>query len=476
MDRPVILFGAGKLGQTAFLTLEEKYNIDYFCDNDLQKQGQFMLGIEIINPEKIKELINPVVIVCSLYYREISWQLLEMNVDTVMVFSTNVQLDSEPRILREKEFSLEELKVNSINNTISLIQKNYSGSNTYALSKLIPEKYRTRFFINKMFSTKTNWMDDNICWSRVVITSFAEIFNKINGQIHLELWHGFPFKKMYLMDDTSIFKKNKIWNEIDFYASYSTFYNTLFNACIGTEGVKYRITGMPRNDFLFSADGLKNLLSLSGGIFSGRKIILYAPTFRFNQFENRNEGGKTWTNVFGFESFDWKRFLTFLDSNNCTLILKLHPAEEEYIINQWPEVSQNLFLLKDEHLEAAGIDLYEILNAVDILLTDYSSIYFDFLLLDRPEIFIPADLEQYTQKRGFLLEPYDFWTPGPKADTQDSLEAAIVNSLSRKSYFAIERQTIRDLVHCFKDGKSSERVWDLIAQMIEEKNKGATYE
>lgn len=71
------------------------------------------------------------------------------------------------------------------------------------------------------------------------------------------------------------------------------------------------------------------------------------------------------------------------------------------------------------------MDFYNILNAVDILITDYSSIYFDFLLLDRPIIFTPIDYEEYKHNRGFLLEPFDFWAPGDKCFCYEDLKLTI---------------------------------------------------
>ena len=60
---------------------------------------------------------------------------------------------------------------------------------------------------------------------------------------------------------------------------------------------------------------------------------------------------------------------------------------------------------------------YDFLNVVDVLITDYSSIYFDYLLLNRPIIFHMPDLEEYQKKRGFILDPLDEWTPGDMSTT-----------------------------------------------------------
>ncbi len=60
--------------------------------------------------------------------------------------------------------------------------------------------------------------------------------------------------------------------------------------------------------------------------------------------------------------------------------------------------TDNLHILEDNYLRDKRLDLYEVVNAADLLITDYSSIYFDYLLLDRPIIFTPLDLEEYRKK------------------------------------------------------------------------------
>ena len=98
------------------------------------------------------------------------------------------------------------------------------------------------------------------------------------------------------------------------------------------------------------------------------------------------------------------------------------------------------------------------------MITDYSSVYFDFLLLDRPIIFIPFDIKEYS-KRGFALEPYDFWTPGPKVYSLNELIKELKVFINNPEYYNKERKTVNHLVNTYKDGKSCERVWNLIEKL-----------
>lgn len=129
-----------------------------------------------------------------------------------------------------------------------------------------------------------------------------------------------------------------------------------------------------------------------------------------------------------------------------------------------------MFIYNDD-LDKAGLDLYEILNCGDLLITDCSSIYGDFLFMNKPIVFINADIEKYREERGISLEPYDFWTAGPKVKAQDGLEIEILKSLEEEDYYRQKREELRDVFYKYKDGNSSLRVWDYIDSVLDNINK-----
>ncbi len=210
-----------------------------------------------------------------------------------------------------------------------------------------------------------------------------------------------------------------------------------------------RCTGYPRNDVIFGpvpgsdicinqdlADRLKFISSQS----SQNKILWYAPTFRR-----------------GRPTFDLEKILSprhlneWLESKNLHLIVSLHPKYRSQLRS---ENFSNIFFAEEG-------DYYPLMNYFSLLITDYSSVFTDFLLLDRPIIFYAYDRSEYESQEGLSID-YDKDTPGLKAQDLCSLMLAIETSLSLDSYRA-ERLRIRSQYHRHLDGKSSERAYRFLA-------------
>lgn len=105
-------------------------------------------------------------------------------------------------------------------------------------------------------------------------------------------------------------------------------------------------------------------------------------------------------------------------------------------------------------------DIYPALNLFDALITDYSSIYFDFLLLDRPIIFFPYDMENYICNDRSLLFDYKTMAPGPLCTNQNQVEHELLQVTNDQ--YKKHRKQVTDLVFSHKDDNSSERLWDIL--------------
>jgi len=310
--------------------------------------------------------------------------------------------------------------------------------------------------------------------SKVIITSHNDLSSIItNSQIYINLWHGIPLKAIGCMDSGANYRKPAGLNHSSsILISTSATVNTLLGACFHVNSKQLFISGLPRNDNLFNPlpkEALSTLLKQDVSKF--KKIAFYMPTFREGYLKRVEGTSLRDENLFRFRSLDLDSLRNFLFRNNILLICKLHPIEEELFKHKLDILKQSLTLLTIEDLKRNDTELYRVVANADLLVTDYSSVYFDYLLLKRPIIFTPTDLEEYQRKRGFLLEPYDFWTPGPKVVTQESLQEEILKSLNNPDYFRKERDTINDIINHYKDNRSCERVTNLIMEKLKTKVK-----
>jgi CDP-glycerol glycerophosphotransferase (TagB/SpsB family) len=353
---------------------------------------------------------------------------------------------------------------------ISLIKTNSSGCNANSLMLNIPDYINQKYEVKLFHEQPNGSYDPFVESSDLVVTTQANYPFSIK-QINIELWHGFPIKGMAYMDNSEKRPNDLIlqwWSNVDVISSYSTLFNTTFNACVGVNGSQYKITGAPRNDLL-TKDNKKWFSELIGSDLESEKIIMYTPTFRNSMFNpSKIEGERNWSNLFGFEQFNQEEFNIFLEEHKINLFVKLHWVEEAMAKKHISFIdSPRINLITERDIVDSEIDFYELLSSVDLLVTDYSSIFFDYLLLDRPIIFTPTDIESYRQNRGFLLEPYEFWTPGPKTYNQDSLQGEVLKSLRDKEYYGLERKQIKSIIHKYSDFDSSKRVWELIDKELD---------
>ncbi|MEG0692309.1 MAG: CDP-glycerol glycerophosphotransferase family protein, partial [Oscillospiraceae bacterium] len=113
-------------------------------------------------------------------------------------------------------------------------------------------------------------------------------------------------------------------------------------------------------------------------------------------------------------------------------------------------------------LDKSDVQLYHLVSQCDVLLTDYSSIYFDYLLLNRPIGFIIDDIEEYNQKRGFVTkEPLELM-PGEKMKTIEELNHFLETIGNHKDEYVEERARVNEIVNQYKDNQSAKRLLNLL--------------
>lgn len=259
--------------------------------------------------------------------------------------------------------------------------------------------------------------------------------------IKINLWHGIPLKHIEFMAKTgssaSIYNEKNILSRIfalyifikpDFLVSsspaVSNYYKKAFRLTDKNVLLEY---GSPRTDIFFlknnelkthiekyESNELKNLVELTERY---SKVFIYMPTWRDYDF-------------FVEFNFDFKLLNEKLEKLNMLFLFKLHPATPNPILN---ENFNNIIVLENT------IDMYPLLPFTDCLITDYSSIYYDYLLLNKEILLFPFDYDKYINyDRGFI-EDYEKAMPGNKIFDFDSL----IESLSKEQY--IEKSIFNEI-------------------------------
>ncbi|NDJ57179.1 hypothetical protein GWD52_09275 [Enterobacteriaceae bacterium 4M9] len=300
--------------------------------------------------------------------------------------------------------------------------------------------------------------------SKFIMTTHNEMIGiAAKNQIYISLWHGMPLKKIcYLGEFDYLGMEDYSSKRI----ATSELMRSVISACFREKANNVYVTGQPRNDYLFSPVALS---SLAIEARKDDKILLYIPTFRQNNEDRRYSDGKgiDHNNFLRVNDFDLESLDKFLSENKIHLLLKLHPYEEVYFKNK-KSLTPNITVIDSENLASKNIDLNQLLPSVDCLITDYSSVYFDYLILNKPLIFLVPDLIDYGHSRGgFTLEPFEFWTPGNKVSSQHQLIAAINEAIFGDDEYINFRTEINRVINHYQDGNSSKRV----VEFFLEKNK-----
>jgi CDP-glycerol glycerophosphotransferase (TagB/SpsB family) len=271
------------------------------------------------------------------------------------------------------------------------------------------------------------------------------------GATVVQLWHGVPLKRISAdapsFADLSLpeqLSRRYVYRQFDRVAVTAERFTDIFCSAFGVGPERIVSTGYPRNDALFrevpafDVGQDRTIHEEIAGIDG--PVVAYLPTYR--------DDGRPAAAAVDFAALD-----EFLAARDATMLVKFHPFEQ-------PDVDEAA--LDDVRLLPAGFDVYPALRHVDALVTDYSSVYFDYLLLDRPVVFYAYDRDRYAADHGFTLD-YESYAPGPIATDFDGLLAALDRCLDGADGYADERAAVRDDVFDHADGNAAARVVERLA-------------
>lgn len=217
----------------------------------------------------------------------------------------------------------------------------------------------------------------------------------------------------------------------------------------------FRLTGYPRSDCLF-LPGEASCVTALKRRYGTERLVLFVPTHRRPpQYDGQDKPVGDY-GLFSDYGFDFDACERLMARHNALFLMKLHPLQ--------PfgdrELEERFRRSRHMHIVDHGdplVDVFDYMRSADVLVTDFSSIVFDFLLLDRPVVFMPFDIEEMRRIRTFRFD-YDAITPGPKALDWPQTFAALDEALSGRDDFAAARHEVCRRFNAHRDGRSAARV------------------
>lgn len=201
------------------------------------------------------------------------------------------------------------------------------------------------------------------------------------NQMVVNLWHGMPLKKIGNLEEGL---ENVDYNFFTKLVSSSDFFTPIMKAAFNATDEQMLLVGNIRNDELFKK--------------KQDKKIIWMPTYR----NSKNYHDSQDALIFSLKEDDFSKIEQLLSEYGYQLYIKLHPLEESRLQVQMNH--SNIHLLTEEIISEQYGTLYTFLGTTSALITDYSSVFLDYYLLNRPVAFTINDYEEYKEKRGFVFE------------------------------------------------------------------------
>lgn len=295
--------------------------------------------------------------------------------------------------------------------------------------------------------------------AKVFITTHTmPSFRNTRGQLFCNLWHGMPFKSAGIFSpEWSASKKHAYANDarnIDLMIATSSVTRAGQSMQFAVPPDRFVITGQPRTDALFhQSSSALTLLRKELLIPPHSRVVVMLPTFRDGNQYGIVDGVPLHEQF--QDSVGVAQLTEALQLHNAHIIIKPHPFDLTGLQNLG--LGNRIHLLDDQRMRDYGVNVYNLLAVSDALITDYSSVYIDYVMLDRPLLFFVSDFEQYTKNRQFVFEPFDFWTPGPKSHSLTELAEHVTQLLSGEDTHSKHRQLVQPLLHEHVDDRSSAR-------------------
>lgn len=319
-----------------------------------------------------------------------------------------------------------------------------------------PEKFRSMKTRNIKFITaesRNGWTSPRAYYYGAVAghyiytnnTAYLNLYH-CKGQKVLNMWHGCGYKDV-AKEQHSAGAGKKSMMQFDcalvpgpaFIETKSRYWNC--------PKEKILALGYPRYDWMLhpALDRNTILKKLSGQ--DALRTVIWMPTFRNSDVLDSKEGQiKMPYRLPGLRNeTELHELDQYLKMTEMLLIIKKHPVQSDWQFAE--DTFTNIRFVTQKDLDIQGIKLYELISACDGLISDYSSVAVDYMLLDRPIAYILADMEEYRQTRGFVFEDPLKYMPGEKLYDLQGIKGFLQNVSEGKDVCRGERRSLLPVMH-----------------------------
>jgi CDP-glycerol glycerophosphotransferase len=275
----------------------------------------------------------------------------------------------------------------------------------------------------------------------------------LDKQIIVNLWHGMPLKNIGYLDN----KTEEDVAHFTYTIATSEEFQIVLSKVFGVDKDKVLITGLPRNDRMNKNREILKKLGINEQEYN--KKILWMPTFRKSSVgDKRSDGISKEGQLPLLSNEELKDFNIYLNDNKILLIVKLHPMDTLQK-KDFHELS-NIRIFVNDDFKNIEEQLYSIFKEIDALITDYSSVYFDFMILNKPIGFIMDDLGEYTSSRGFVFEDIYSWIPGPIIKDVSQLHNFVSQISNNIDDYKEVRERVNNKTNKYSDFNNTERLFN----------------
>ncbi len=279
---------------------------------------------------------------------------------------------------------------------------------------------------------------------------------KVNcRQVLVNTWHGVSFKKIGFYN-----MKEEPYRTASYIVTYSDFYKPIMAKAFGVPEGCVLTTGEPRNDYLFKPASNDTLKKLNINLDGDKKLIIWMPTYRKSKFEDKSDGKEYELGIPILNKQNIEELDSYCKENKIVLLMKWHSLQ--VIPDNMEKRLTNIKFLTTDEIAETKQPFYSILARSDGLITDYSSVFINYLLLNRQICFAYDDIDYYRNNRGFMFDDIESLMPGPHVSDVDGLKEFISNVANNRDEYGYEREKVNKLLNEHTDNENAKRLLDAL--------------